>query len=165
MMKLSASISKKVPIEGMQYSSYSCSAGIEVELPDGTALEEVVGQLKALNATLEVAVDEQVRSGSRCDADGPAVVGKKEGELGSNDDPAAPEPEGEAAQDRATQPQFNFIRTLAMEHAQSEASLAGFLKARYGVLNMAELSKGQASAVINLLKQREARLDEHETTG
>jgi len=165
MMKLSASISKKVPIEGMQYSSYSCSAGIEVELPDGTALEEVVGQLKALNATLEVAVDEQVRSGSRSDSDRPAATGEQEAGSGCTEEEVACKPEGEAVQDRATQPQFNFIRTLAMEHAQSEASLAGFLKARYGVLNMAELSKGQASAVINLLKQREARLDEHETTG
>jgi hypothetical protein len=118
MMKLSASISKKVPIEGMQYSNYSCSAGIEVELPDGTALEEVVGQLKALNATLDVAVNEQVRSGSRSDADRYAAPANQEDESSLIDHPAAPEPEGEAAQDRATQPQLNFIRTLAMEHAQ-----------------------------------------------
>jgi hypothetical protein len=44
-IKLSASIMKKVPMEKVEYSSRSCSAGMEVELPSDAALEEIHARL------------------------------------------------------------------------------------------------------------------------
>jgi hypothetical protein len=51
---------KKVPMEEMEYSSRSCSAGMEVELPSDAAPEEIHARLKGLYALLELAVDEQL---------------------------------------------------------------------------------------------------------
>lgn len=60
MLKLSASAMKKVPTDGLDYSSRSCSAGIEVELPSGSKADEIRCRLKQLCAVLEIAVDEQL---------------------------------------------------------------------------------------------------------
>ena len=60
MIKLTASIMKKVPIDGLDYSSRSASAGMEVEMPSGAKAEDVMCRLKQLHAVLEIAVDEQL---------------------------------------------------------------------------------------------------------
>ena len=44
MLKLNASYSKKVPVEG-EYTSQSYHAGIDVELPDGLNSEQLKGKI------------------------------------------------------------------------------------------------------------------------
>ena len=41
MIRLSAGLSKKLPLQGVEFSSQSASAGIEVELADGASSEQI----------------------------------------------------------------------------------------------------------------------------
>jgi len=58
MIRLNASVSKKLPIEGADFSSRSFSAGVEIELAsgEGTRIQE---HLDKLHRILEEAVDRQ----------------------------------------------------------------------------------------------------------
>lgn len=61
MIKLNASVSKKVPLPDVEYSSRSCSAGAEVEVSSGANAEELKEKLRALYLLLDQAVDEQLQ--------------------------------------------------------------------------------------------------------
>ena len=56
-IRLSGSISRKIPIEGVAYSSQSFSCGMDLEISNPS---EVQGQLVELYANLNRALDEQV---------------------------------------------------------------------------------------------------------
>ncbi|MCY3018247.1 MAG: hypothetical protein NTW87_04340 [Planctomycetota bacterium] len=60
MVKLSGSISRKVPIVGIEYSSQSYSAGLEVEVSDGESPEVIKERIRSLYALLSSAIDEQI---------------------------------------------------------------------------------------------------------
>lgn len=60
MIKLTASLSKKIPIAGMNYSSQSFLAGLEVELSDAAALPEVQQRIREVYQLLELSINEQI---------------------------------------------------------------------------------------------------------
>ena len=62
MIKLTANVSKKVPMPDLQFSSQQYSAGMEVEVASGASGEEVQKKLKALYALLEESIDEQIQA-------------------------------------------------------------------------------------------------------
>ena len=72
MLKLTASISKKLPVEGIEFSSKSASAGIEVEMPSAANAEEIRCRLKQLYAALEFSVDDQLANPSQVSDQGPS---------------------------------------------------------------------------------------------
>jgi hypothetical protein len=60
MVKLSGSISRKVPIVGIEFSSQSYSAGMEVEVSDGESPEVIRERIRTLYGLLSSAIDEQI---------------------------------------------------------------------------------------------------------
>ena len=56
--KVITTVSKKIPIVGLDFSSVSASCTVEAEIAD---LTQVAGQARALYAQAEAAVDEQLR--------------------------------------------------------------------------------------------------------
>jgi hypothetical protein len=63
-IKLSGSVSRKVPIPGLDFSSQSYSAGMEIEINSADA-NEVRAQLAQLYASLNQGIDEQVNAASQ----------------------------------------------------------------------------------------------------
>jgi len=62
MIKLTGSVSRKVPIPGTEYSSQSFSAGMEIEVGNDASLSEVHRKFKEMYTVLEDAVKEQLVS-------------------------------------------------------------------------------------------------------
>lgn len=63
-IKLSGSVSRKVPIPGVEYSSQSFSAGMEIEI-NSTDANEVKAQLASLYASLNNGIDAQIAAASQ----------------------------------------------------------------------------------------------------
>jgi hypothetical protein len=64
MIKLSANISKKVPIPGTEFSSQQFGASMEVEVSDADQPEAIQGRIRQLYELLNVSIDEQIAAAS-----------------------------------------------------------------------------------------------------
>ena len=62
MIKLTGSVSRKVPIPGTEYSSQSFLAGIEVEVGNESTAAEIQKKFQEMYVLLETAVNEQITS-------------------------------------------------------------------------------------------------------
>jgi len=71
MIKLTGNVSKKVPIPGMNFSSQSFGAGMEVEVGNNASTEEIQKKFEGMYNLLETSVKEQIT------ADGKAVPEKE----------------------------------------------------------------------------------------
>jgi hypothetical protein len=60
MIKISANISKKVPIPGTDFSSQQFGAAMEVEVSNADTPENIHARVRELYQTLSVAIDEQI---------------------------------------------------------------------------------------------------------
>ncbi len=139
MIKLHASYSKKIPAEE-QYSSKSFHASLEVEVSDDVArnagqLEE---KLRALWSDLERAVENQIRSSNGKSA-APAQAAPRTN--GSNGEKASPK-------------QINYLTLLARKaKSWGLADLDAFVKTRFGNGGVYEISKSDASMLIEEFRE------------
>lgn len=140
MIRLSASLTKKLPLPDVQYSSRSYSASIEVEVASGAKAEELKGKFKALYALLEEAVDEQLKESLDSPAD------------------AKTQPRRKALKERnngnskmATQAQIKAIQAIAHDRGVTEQELEDLTR-ELGVTSLSALSIRQASSLIDRLK-------------
>jgi len=62
MIKLTGSVSRKLPIPGTEYSSQSFLAGIEVEVGNESTSAEIQKKFQEMYVLLETAVNEQITS-------------------------------------------------------------------------------------------------------
>ncbi len=138
MVKLSASISKKLPVPDVEFSSRSCSAAIEAELPSGTKSAEVRARLKQLYALLELAVDEQLNSPRQIPRQG------RDAQPGTNN--------GSATGRRASDAQIKAIRAIAHDRGLSDSRLHSLMQTEFDACHIEELSIRQASSLITILK-------------
>lgn len=77
MIKISANLSKKVPLPGVEYSSQQFGAAMEIEVSDADQPEAIHGRIRDLYALLSQSVDEQIAGASQQPANGyqaPAVI-------------------------------------------------------------------------------------------
>ncbi len=61
MSKLSATLSKKVPIPGLEYSSQQFSCGLEMELSGEQTQESIRQNIRKLYVLLHTAIDEEIQ--------------------------------------------------------------------------------------------------------
>jgi len=158
MIRLIANLSKKLPIPGEEFSSRSCSAGIEVEAA-GENAADVVRRLEELYGMLEKAVDAQMAAASSgapaapAEASGaPAAGAAGNGGSGNNG--------GRGRRGRnamASDAQVNAICAIARRKGLSEERLAEYLFRTHRVERPEELSIAAASKVIDALKELEVR--------
>src|SRR4051812_5516750 len=65
MIKISASISKKVPIPTFQYSSQAFGAALEIEVSDTDKPASIQARIRDLYELLRCTIDEQVESATK----------------------------------------------------------------------------------------------------
>ncbi len=164
MLRITAHLSKKIPLDGVEFSSQQFSAGIETEIACNADDKTIRETLKRLYGTLEQAIDEQIgRAGSEKHASKPmpAFVQKSSQSAPRN---------GFRGQGRRFQPAQGRNgngngRSVGATPAQQKAikalchdlgiDLADALSA-YGVTQPGELTVRQASELIDALKAQQA---------
>jgi len=134
MIRLTGSVSRKVPIPGTEYSSQSFSAGMEIEVGNDATLSEVQKKFKDMYLVLEDAVKEQIVSNGVHLPEEP-----DSGHHGNN---------GHAEEDPITPSQKNLIEKLVREQEI-------FGKERMRLLNIS--SKEQAKTEIKSLLAKGAQ--------
>ena len=153
MIKLSASVSKKVPVPDVEFSSQSYSAGMEVEVSSGTEPEEIGKKLKLLYALLEGSIDEQLAAGQ---SEAPQEPPNPPFPRGTNGHETRPNGHrtgnGTKKARTATEAQMRAIQAIASDRGYSEPGLADLLSSRFGAHTVEALSIGDASRLIDLLK-------------
>ena len=142
MIKLSASVSKKVPIEGLGYSSRSYSAGLETEVPSGCPSEELQSRLKQLYGLLELAVDEQISH--------PRTIPERN--RTTQNSRSSGNGKGNGNERSATRAQMKAIRAIAKEHGLTDAELDTLIRRQFSAEELQALSVRQASVLIDTLK-------------
>ena len=148
MIKLSASISKKMPIGGLEYSSQNYSAGLEVEIADTTEGKDIKANVMDLYALLEEAVDDQVQrqAEQRDISKGRPTQTQphKKSSSGGN---------GKGNNGRkATSAQIKAIYAISRDRGVTEQELAGLMNDSYGAKDSQDLTIRQASELIDTLK-------------
>ena len=159
MIRLSANVSKKLPIPGEQFSSQQFGASMEIEVSDADQPEIIQARIRDLYALISTAIDEQLAGAN--------------GQAGAKPRPApAPLPQNRLpAQARAQQPApkggdgNGGKRAVTATEAQQKAIYAickGLgvevkdVLADYHVARSRDLTVKDASRLIDELKRREA---------
>jgi len=150
MLKAIVNYSKKVPVPDSEYSSQGFSLSLEAEIPesDPAAIQA------RLHDTFELVKSSVERELASADAstNASASVGAKAGTP-----PAAPaassRPQAPRADDeRASNRQVKFITDLASRNGLSLPDLNAEIRDAYGVGGLYDLSRRQASALLDRLK-------------
>ncbi len=140
MIKLHASYSKKIPAES-QYSSKSFHASLEIEVADDLAQDPATLQtrLRTLWSDLETAVEAQISGANGNGSSSPQAGPSK-----------APPSNGS---ERASQKQISYLMLLSRRARDwSLPDLQAHVKQRFGTTGIYELSKSDASTLIEELK-------------
>ena len=178
MTKLSATLSKKVPIPGLEYSSQQFSCGLELEL-SGELTQDVIRQkLHNVYALLHAAIDEEIQEAA---AHPPVFMnalqnGSRGGETntnrwrgrsyGDNRQSRWSKPGGNSrygggsrygngrqTNGLATQSQIKAIYAISKDRGMERRDVTEMVEERFNVLKPDDLSVKQASNLIKALKE------------
>lgn len=137
MLRLSASYSKKVPVDGQDYSSQQYHAAVELELSDTETPQQLSGRIHKTFALVRDAVEEELRG---TQATQPAPENNGTGNRGG----------------KASNKQIKFLVDLAVRNGHTIDELNTMVAQRYGVTGLYELDRRQASSVIDGLTGKNA---------
>jgi len=149
--KVVTTVSKKIPIAGLDFSSVSASCTVEAEITD---LAAVPAQARALYAQAEAAVDEQLRLAAPVPAHSAPVQASPASNYrsGPNPSPRSSSPalagRGSRGMPRASASQLKLIERLI----DGDGQRAGDICNQHGVRSLPELSIRQASQVIDQIR-------------
>jgi hypothetical protein len=139
MIKLNASVAKKVPAE-QEYSSKSYMASIEVELPSNLTPEELKLEIHKTYAGLEVAIQEQI--------DGKGEVSPKSHTHSTQ----RRKPRGNAPAAKASNKQIAYLLDLGKASGKTLGVLNAEAEQRFGVQSIYELTRKDCSHYLDDLK-------------
>ncbi len=158
-MKLAITHSKKVPgVE--EYSSELFSATIEVEIPEeaGRDAKAVQGWLRELYGQAKASVDEQIKSVPRRTS---GNGGQSASGIFNRSDNGPDRPpyrgNGGSGGRTASPKQISFLVSLGARNRLTFADLQRMAEERFRVADLYQLTKGDASALIDELKGEGAR--------
>jgi hypothetical protein len=144
MIKLNTSYSKKVPVEGQQFSSESFHASVEIELADNLSASEIQDKIHSTAELLRQSVDAelgqqqpQARETSQRSAFTPRQGNRQQ------------ERPAEGSTRKASNKQIKYLTDLAGEQQVSIQDLNAEILERYGVNGLYDLSAAQASEMID----------------
>src|SRR5450759_810339 len=126
MLKLNTSYSKKIPIEGQQYSSQSFHASVEIELSDALKPEEIKTRIHDTFLMVRQSVEEELNG---CAPEQPA----------SRPNNIRPDPR------KASNEQVKYITDLAGQKNIPLSELNADIKKRFGVDGLYDLLNKQVS--------------------
>jgi len=147
MIKIVANVSKKVPVPGIEFSSQSYMAGLEVEVSDGASQEEIRARIRDVYSTLEQAIEAEIQAQSQ-ETPEPAhmpanrLPQSKDGNGGNGNGRKRP----------ATQAQVKAIYAIAKAQGMPRQDLLERVEADYMVTKPEQLTVAQASELIEALK-------------
>ena len=137
MLKLNASYSKKVPVQGADYSSQSYHASVEVEIPDGLSEQQLNQRIHETFGLVRESVENEL-SGSA-------------GQTGSGNGGFTRTGSGNGASGQpASQKQVNYLRDLATRQGLNANDLDARARNQFGC-GLGDLTRQQASAMIDNL--------------
>ena len=158
MIKLSANLSKKVPIPGVEFSSQQFGAAMEVEVSDSATAQEITGRLQSLYSLLETSVGRQITQAS-AGRNAPAQSQKRPfldetngmaPKEGGNGDRSLRRGNG-----HASAAQIKALFASSMDKGMDRTGLIELLKAEYSVERPDDLSVKAASDLIDRLHKLE----------
>jgi len=134
MLKLNASYSKKVPVLGQDYSSQSYHASIEVEIPDGLSQAQLQERIHGTFALVKDSVEAELSEGGKAGA------------------PAQHAPARDnTPQESASPAQIRYLTDLAIRRKMDVQALNVEAKRLYQVDDVRQLTRKQASDLIDHL--------------
>jgi len=153
MIRLSANLSKKIPIGGVQFSSQQFGAAMEIEVGDGDKPEAIKERIRELYSMLSNAIDEQllgerekrIRNGSHT-PDSPAA--RSDAAYGNGRNPRNGRATGNGRRLNATEAQCRAIHAICKSLGTEIASAL----ADYNVARVEDLNVRDASRLIDELK-------------
>jgi hypothetical protein len=142
MLKLTASYSKKVPASE-EYSSQHYHAGVELEIPDNLPPTELRRRIQNTFAMVRESVEAELhRHADRQQQPAPAPVDQRQADTSNR---------------RASQKQIKYLIDLAARNGYDLAELDRIAYERCAVDTVHDLSKHQASKLIDTLSARPDR--------
>ena len=158
MLKLTASYSKKVPVEGADYSSQSYHAAVEVEIPDGQTPEQLNSRIRQTFEMVRSSVESELHNGHNPSAPietAPVAASKEKATesapAGGNG--SAPAANSNPAQ-KASGKQIKFLSDLAVKHQLDLKELDAIARQEFKVsTGCNDLTRKQASAFIDRFPQ------------
>jgi hypothetical protein len=158
MIRLSASLSRKLPVAGIEFSSQSVSAGLEVEVSDSADGEEIARKLKSIYTLLDRSITEQIGAASK--APSFAAFESKSPSLDpANETPKSKGGNGNGSPRRgngqASPAQIKAVFAISKNKGMDRKGLVELLKAEYGVERPDDLSVKDASDLIGKLQNME----------
>ena len=157
-MKLAVTASKKIPgIEDYSSEGFSCTLEVEVPEEAGRDAKAVQGWLKGLYAQAKASVDEQIKSVPRRNGNGngghiASGIFSRPGN-GPGTDRSAPRANGGGNGGRTASPkQISFLVSLGARNRLTFADLQRMAEERFRVADLYQLTKGDASVLIDELK-------------
>ena len=138
MLKLNASVAKKVPAE-QEYSSKSYMASIEVELPTNLSPDELKAEIHKTYAGLEIAIQEQIDGKAMT----PSVHAPERRQQPSSHRPV---------DGKASNKQIAYLLDLGKAREKTLAVLNAEAGRKFGVHSIYELSRKDCSRYLDDLK-------------
>jgi len=135
MIKLTANMCKKVPIAGMNYSSQSFMAGLEVEISEHSNNADICERIREVYKLLEKSVDEQIKD--------------------SQPQRTRRDPQQQQSR-RASRAQLKAIYAITRANQIPEHEVDEMLR-KYGARKSEDLTMQQASELIGQLKEEYGR--------
>ena len=137
MLKLSTSYSKKIPVQGQDYSSQSYHCTVELELSDNLTPDQLKGQIHDTFAMVKRSVEAEINGK-------PAAVEAE----------AAPRQNGSTNGNgaKATNKQIKFILDLAKNQGMGLSQVNQRVSQEFGVDTVYDLDRKSASKLVDQLK-------------
>jgi len=130
MIRLSANLSKKVPLPGIDYSSQQFGASMEIEVSDADKPEVIQARIRELYVMLSSAIDQQL-AGSKSHSSTPVPAARTNGSGNGNGNGHSTRRNGAASTNgrkiTATEAQCRAIAAICKSHGQNiDAVLADY---------------------------------------
>jgi hypothetical protein len=143
MLKLTASYSKKVPVQGQDYSSQSYHASVEVEIPDGLNQEQLDGRIHDTFALVKDSVETELGAGDR-------HVRRFE-PVGNGNRAPTRQGNGGKSNQAASGKQVGYLRDIAVRQGMTSEQLDDEANRMFGVAGIGSLTRQEASQMIDTL--------------
>ena len=148
MLKLTAAYGKKLPVEGLDYSSHNYHASVEVELPDGLGREELDRRIHETFELVRSSVDAELHASTHAL---PAM-----GPIPSQTQRAGANPQQfQQPRRRNVQPaspkQLGYLHDIAVRKGMTAEELDQLAATQFGADSTARLTRDQASRLIDSL--------------
>lgn len=134
MLKLNASYSKKIPVDGQDYSSQQYHASVELELSDALKPEQLRQRIHETFKLVRQSVETELNGKSAQQGDKPA-----------ENAPA----KGSRKVEKASNKQVKFLTDLAMQRGYTISDLNRIAAERFAVSGVYDLDRAQASRMID----------------